>query len=500
MNKIVQVNLGGYPFTLDENAYQRLHGYLESLRRHFSASGSCDEIVADIEQRLAELLFREGEMRIVTLAMVETALGVMGQPAEIADGASDAEAPSSPPPPNTASASSGSPKRLFRDPDDSVVSGVCSGLSAYFGIGDPIWFRVGFVVAAFISLGFALLIYLVLMYAVPAAKTGAQKLAMRGEPINVDNIARTFEQDAQRFGETIRTEAEKIRTSSGLRQGAVQVGNAFFSLFKGAAKAIAFFAAGVTLLFFGVLWLVFATSFTVRFGELNEYFFPTAGLTWIAFASILLAVGVPMVGVLLFLFRLLFRYRPGPWYRSVSGGLFVLSLVGLTATALITLCQFKDGSETRSETVLQLPSGKPSLFRLNWRDNADSIGYAVVVQTSDALFGENALYVSDVQISVRASADSTARLTVYRRSMGNNPTEARRLAEAIGYEWRQEGGAIEFDRAFRILRGDKWRGQEAEVWLELPVGCILQYDRHKGERKTPEMRTLTIESKTHERL
>jgi phage shock protein PspC (stress-responsive transcriptional regulator) len=497
MNKIVQVNLGGYPFTLDENAYQRLQGYLDSLRRHFAASTSCDEIVADIEQRLAELLLQAGEKRIITLNAVEEALGVLGHPAEIAEEA-DTTTPPQPPPGSTAT---GEPaKRLFRNPDDAVASGVCSGLAAYFGIDDPIWFRIGFVVSAFISLGFTLLIYIMLMVAVPAARSSAQKLQMRGEPINVDNIARTFEEGAQRFGDSLRTGAEKIGSSQSVRRGISQTGRTFVELLKGAVKAVAFLAAGVLLLILGARWLAFTSSFTVLFGELNEYFFPTAGLTWIAFASVLLAFGIPMVGVLVYLLGLLFRYRPGRWYRSVTGGLFVLSIVGLVATGLITLREFKNGAGTKSESLLEQPKGTPPLYRLEWLTPLDSIRPSLLVQTGDVEFGESAAYLPHVSYTVRASTDSVARIVVYRRSMGRNRTEAKRLADAIGFDWRQEDNRLIFDNTFRILRGDKWRIQEVDVWLELPVGSILQYDTNRGDGEPEELRTFTITSKTHERL
>ena len=87
---------------------------------------------------------------------------------------------------------SGHSRRLFRDPDNKVFGGVASGLAAYFGIKDPIVLRI-LLIILFFAFGFGPLIYIVLWIAVPLAKTSSDFLAMRGEDINIDNIARTVE-------------------------------------------------------------------------------------------------------------------------------------------------------------------------------------------------------------------------------------------------------------------------------------------------------------------
>ena len=77
---------------------------------------------------------------------------------------------------------------MFRNEDDKVIGGVASGLSAYFGIADPLWIRLLFLFTFFFGIGSSFLVYLVLMILVPKATTASEKLQMRGEPINIDNI------------------------------------------------------------------------------------------------------------------------------------------------------------------------------------------------------------------------------------------------------------------------------------------------------------------------
>lgn len=200
MNKIFNINLGGYAFTIDEDAYNALQDYLSSIRGHFANSEGCEEILYDIEVRMAEL-FKEGASpeQIVSNKILDQAIKTMGTPADFGvmeeEHASTTNAQTQT---NTKSSSTKQKvvtgRRLFRDPDDKVIGGVCSGVAAYFGFKDPLWIRL----AALISLvvfGFGFLLYILLLIIVPEASSSGDKLAMKGEPINVENIARTVEDE-----------------------------------------------------------------------------------------------------------------------------------------------------------------------------------------------------------------------------------------------------------------------------------------------------------------
>ena len=84
-------------------------------------------------------------------------------------------------------------KRLYRDPDNRVLGGVCGGLGAYFN-NDPLLFRILFIII-FFGMGSGLIIYLILWIAIPEARTTAQKLEMRGEPITIENIKKAVREE-----------------------------------------------------------------------------------------------------------------------------------------------------------------------------------------------------------------------------------------------------------------------------------------------------------------
>ncbi|NNE29557.1 MAG: PspC domain-containing protein [Saprospiraceae bacterium] len=196
MNKVLNINLGGYPFTIDVDAYDHLDQYLATIENHFRSSEGCEEIVSDIESRMAEL-FREhlGKDEIVTSKDVEKAILIMGTPEEFgADPIEEGAARSS----RMGDDGFKFGKRLFRDASDSQVAGVCSGLSAYFGIEDPVWLRIAFVIFT-LSGGAGILLYIILWAVLPEAKTPSDFLAMKGEPINVNNIGRKVEEEVEKF-------------------------------------------------------------------------------------------------------------------------------------------------------------------------------------------------------------------------------------------------------------------------------------------------------------
>ena len=211
MKKVVNINLGGYPLTIDEDAYTVLDNYLLSISRHFSHSEGQDEIVSDIEARMAEL-FQEKARRepIVNLKRVNEVISIMGTPQDF--GAEPIE-----PTHNRDKSYSGSRhsnyktgKRLFRDPNDKVIAGVASGLAAYFGVEDPVWLRMGLVALVVLGAGFPIFIYLLMVFLVPEAKTPSDRLAMKGEPVNASNIGRIVEEELENFGEKMDKWGEKI--------------------------------------------------------------------------------------------------------------------------------------------------------------------------------------------------------------------------------------------------------------------------------------------------
>jgi phage shock protein PspC (stress-responsive transcriptional regulator) len=184
MKTTITINLGGIVFHIDDDAYEMLHNYLIAVEKQFSGEEERREVMSDIESRLSEL-FTEilGQKRDVIMKDdVSKIFEIMGEPEDFCDEETQKEEPKQKYRYHKTS------KRLFRDPDNRILGGVCGGLGAYFNI-DPIVFRILFIVLFFAgSVGFW--IYIILWITIPEASTTAQKLEMRGEPITIENIKR----------------------------------------------------------------------------------------------------------------------------------------------------------------------------------------------------------------------------------------------------------------------------------------------------------------------
>lgn len=215
MNKVFNINLGGYPFTIDEDAYNHLRSYLETIHNHFRKTEGYEEITHDIEARLAELFVERLSSRpIVGYQEVEDAIAIMGRPEEFGADPISEETSHTTTDNNSGTRTEGkfkikTGKRLYRDTEDSVIGGVAAGLSAYFGIADPIWIRLFFVIVV-ISGGIGIPFYLILWALMPEAKTASDRLAMRGEPINISNISKIITEEFEHISDKMTELGEEL--------------------------------------------------------------------------------------------------------------------------------------------------------------------------------------------------------------------------------------------------------------------------------------------------
>jgi phage shock protein PspC (stress-responsive transcriptional regulator) len=186
MKITVSINLGGYSFNIDEDAYAELKMYLRNLELHFAGEESSSEILSDIETRMSEL-FRTRLTtfkQVISIEDVRKAISILGSPEDI----SDKQGPSA----RDKFASPGY-HRMYRDTDHRIIGGVCSGMGAYWDI-DPVIIRVLFV-ALVLAGGIGVLVYLILYIVIPEAKTTAQKIEMKGHPVNIHNIKESVKKE-----------------------------------------------------------------------------------------------------------------------------------------------------------------------------------------------------------------------------------------------------------------------------------------------------------------
>jgi phage shock protein PspC (stress-responsive transcriptional regulator) len=168
MKKIININLGGVVIPIEDTAYEKLQAYIESLRRYFSAEEGRDEIINDIENRIAELMndkVRKGATNITEDDINEIIKG-MGSP-EALEAEEEEHQKHNGNNGNTSYASAPKTKRrLYRDNTDKIIGGVCAGLADYLNV-DPTIVRLLFAIVAFGGWGFGFLLYIVLWIILP---------------------------------------------------------------------------------------------------------------------------------------------------------------------------------------------------------------------------------------------------------------------------------------------------------------------------------------------
>jgi len=178
MEKTISINLNNQNFLMQEEAYNKLSAYLESIKKHCGAGADAAEVITDIENSMADKLkssltpYKE----IITSADIDSLITIMGTTEDFDREVGNTNNNEDD---NLDSGGLKTKRKLYRDTDKAIIAGVASGLGNYFDI-DPVLFRIIFCALVFAG-GSAFPIYILLWIAMPEAKTAHQKLEMQGQ-------------------------------------------------------------------------------------------------------------------------------------------------------------------------------------------------------------------------------------------------------------------------------------------------------------------------------
>jgi phage shock protein PspC (stress-responsive transcriptional regulator) len=190
MNTVIIINLNGNAFHLEEAGFASLRAYLERAQAQLRDNPDKTEIMADLEQAIADKCahFLRPHKNVITAAEIDEVLKEMG-PVQ-SDSAAAAGAAASTPPNEEVKSSgtaAGAPKRLYQIREGAMFSGVCTGLAAYLNV-DVTIVRIAFVILTLLTTGAWILVYLGMMLAVPFANTGEEHAAAAGAPFNAQEV------------------------------------------------------------------------------------------------------------------------------------------------------------------------------------------------------------------------------------------------------------------------------------------------------------------------
>lgn len=471
MKKIININLSARLIPIEDSAYEILRQYLDSLRRHFSKEEGAEEILSDIESRVAELFqdkLKNGA-HCITDEDVQAVIASIGRPEQFeGDNTTGQEAP------ETNTFQPRGRKRLYRDPDSKVLGGVCGGLGNYFNV-DPVVFRIVFALLAIAGFGTGVLAYFILWVATPEATTAAEKLEMRGERVDLNSIKSTIQDEINQIKGNMGKVGDDIRNFTSGR--GKQAGNGIERFFHGLAdllgRTIVILGKGVFYFLMVVLLICFITA-AVTITSFSA-FFPIKGvllnpglqsnLLWVTIA---LVFGIPVVAIIIFIVRKLTGIRQSS--RGVSAALGVLWVIGLVCGLWLAASlgrDFRAGEHVTEKRTLVMPShGKLVVKQQGWdNDESGHLQFGDLIADEDTVLYENA-----VNVRTETSPTGNFELEIRRRSRGRNMSQARYMAEQIQLDIHQEDSILYIPNDITIPRGVRFRGQEADVIVYVPAG------------------------------
>lgn len=494
MNKTVTINISGIIFHIEEDAYEKLSKYLNTIKGYFTNTDGGNEIMSDIEARIAEMLQTKvnATKQVVLMADVEAVMSAMGKPEEFADESASTSSAFE----NKQQETYQEPirRRLFRNPDDKSVGGVCSGIAEYFDV-DVVWVRIITFLLIFFG-GMSLLVYIILWIIIPEAVTTADKLAMRGEPVNINNIKKTIQDEA----EDLKNRAGKYGRDFNSNYGR-RVNDNISSFFNGLTKVFGRIF-GFFMLCFGTMLLVAFMSTLLGFSILganatashfmslifnNSWFYGLGVFTFI------LTAGIPVFFLIYVGIKLLFNIRySNRWLNIGAGCLWGIGIILSFYLFSVSFAQFSESSKIK-DTIYLNNVGDTLTVKLNDTKNVLNM-YSFddkddletkVEERRDGAFngfliaekGNAKSLISYADVKVIPSPTDSIDVIVYKVARGKDKRMALDLARNIQYSYSQSGSTLNLDEIFVTRGGDKFRNQEVEVIIRLPKGKVIYLDK-----------------------
>ncbi len=501
MNKTVTINISGIIFHIEEDAYDILSKYLSTIKGYFNKSEGRDEIVSDIESRIAEMLQERVTplKQVVLMADVDHVISVMGKPEEFAGDPGEHHEKETGEP-DEAGQSTGR-KRLFRDPDDKMLGGVCSGIGHYFDI-DAVWLRLALAISFFVF-GFGFLLYILLWIIIPQAKTTAEKLEMRRETVNIHNINRSFQEemdDLKKKMKGFKKEASGLGSPENkekIKKGAGRIGEFIEEFFHVLGRVIGKFAAVIFILVGGALLIGLLASIfgvhthNVSFGvsngsvsyslqQLSHLIFTDGRLFGLSILAVVLLLGIPFLMMIYSGIRILFGLGKSSkvlrivaailWGSGIVLGFYLVSVMG---------SDFSESNQVKHSTSLK-PASNTLYVRLAEVTQADDDLYESTPKHHRSFFeirnGQVHGYYPSVDIL--PSASDSFEVTILNSARGATEKEALNRAKNIQYHFSVKDSILELEPSFYFGQDDKWRKQDVRIVVRVPRNKMIHLSKN----------------------
>jgi len=411
--------------------------------------------------------------------------------------------------PSSASAEiGGTRKKLFRDPDDKLIAGVCSGIGNYFGVSAWIprilfllpflsfvfrWSNWGFWdFPNFINLSFSpgsLIVYIILWLVIPEATNTAERLEMKGEKVDLNSIKNSVvgemkgvQERAEKFGQEAKSFAEEKGKVMGaeVRTAAKRTGRSLGDIIVLLVKIFAYFVIGCVSLSLVVALFALAI-FSIGIFPLKDYVLYEGWQNFFAWGTLLFFIAVPVIGIITWIIRRLAKMKTHG--RVLRFTFISLWIVGWFCFISLISSVGRDFRSTNDITEQELYLPNPGVKKLELTTNSPSTKYYrnrwFKLEPFEGLEDDTA-FVKNVEIKILKSANDSFRVTMVKMVNARTTRAANALASLIDYKGEQKDSLLIMDKGIAITKQNKFRNQRVILTVYVPVGKQIRIDRSIG--------------------
>jgi phage shock protein PspC (stress-responsive transcriptional regulator) len=482
MNKTIKINISGILFQIEENAFEMLRDYLQAINNRFKNLPDGNETIDDIESRIAEIFqSQKGMAGMISKENVMAMIEIIGKPEEFSE-----HEYSEPEPKYTSQR-----RRMYRNRDDSLISGVAGGIGAYLNI-DPVWIRILFILFT-LFYGVGLLVYIALMIALPAAVTDDQKRELHGD-FYYSASSRNKSSDNRRFTAS----SDPGAGNNGINR----VGHVFNEIFWAIGKCFVIFFR-IILILIGVVFVIAGFTSLLSFimifffkypGFLplnnsisNIFYLPdflnyflTPSLTPWVIVLISVTVVLPLLAIIYWGIKMIFQFRAKDGILSL-----VFLLLWIASLVMLSMIFFSQGlsfaENGRALENVTIPNPSDTLYlKVDNKMSSLQFDREISIPGENYLLGmnktTNELFIQP-EIKIEKSEDGMAYIKIIKYSRGRTRGEALQKAENLVYNYRISNDTVYFDEYFKVPSGNKYSGAGISIYIMLPEGKIVYLEQ-----------------------
>lgn len=496
MEKTLTINISGWVFNINEDAFHLLTEYFKKLKQHFGKQDGGDEIVADIETRVAELFKEKIDEKetVINKDLVDEVMNIMGQPYQMEEDIDEDEAPK-----YQETRKQKPRKKLFRDTMNAHIAGVASGLGRYINL-DPIIIRIIFLLLVPTG-GAGIIIYLILWVLIPEAATTSDRIKMEGKKVNVENIENKVREETEYIKERLSGFSEEAkdvyhRTGPIRKEGVKKLESIFKAIGRGLLRflkiilGIILFSTGlgflITFALFFFNWipgLDFDTFFVDGLSLpsfLGKFIFDTK-YTIITLISLTILIIIPIIMLLFNGIRFIFNTKRNKTIGSIALQSWAVALIISIGMTYTTFTAYKNEAlNITSHNFKTLKSDTLSI-KLNtdsyYQDILTSDQKTIISQDDEFPIRNEGEFYGDPKLEIITSDKDKFELKLYLSANGYNDDKANINIQDIVYYFNIDSTSLTLDPYYKLKENTMWRNQDVRLTLFVPEGKTISIER-----------------------